>query len=98
MTSGPSSLISAESGSIEQDADTVLFAYRPAYYLERKRCADPGPEEDRLVELNAVRHSLEVIIEKQRSGPIGTIKLWCDMASNVVRDPAEISDGMEMAA
>ena len=86
-----------ESGSIEQDADTVLFAYRPAYYLERKRCSDPHLEADRLADFDAVRHRLEVIIEKQRSGPIGTIELWCDMASNVVRDPAEVSD-LEMAA
>jgi replicative DNA helicase len=86
-----------ESGSIEQDADTVLFVYRPAYYLERRRCADPNAEADRLADLGAVANRLELIIEKQRSGPIGTIDLWCDMASNVVRDPAEVA-GMEMAA
>jgi replicative DNA helicase len=76
-----------ESGSIEQDADTVLFVYRPAYYLERKRCAEPGAETDRLADLEAAQNRLELIIEKQRSGPIGTIELWCDMAANVVRDP-----------
>ena len=46
-------------------------------------------EADRLADLDAVANRLELIIEKQRSGPIGTIDLWCDMASNVVRDPAE---------
>ena len=97
MTSARSLPICAESGSIEQDADTVLFVYRPAYYLERKRCADPNAEADRLADLEAVANRLELIIEKQRSGPIGTIDLWCDMASNVVRDPAE-SPTMEMAA
>jgi replicative DNA helicase len=86
-----------ESGSIEQDADTVLFAYREAYYLERKRCSDPNAEADRLASLGAVAHRLELIIEKQRSGPIGTIDLWCDMASNVVRDPADFNQ-MELAA
>jgi replicative DNA helicase len=86
-----------ESGSIEQDADTVMFVYRPAYYLERRRCSDPGAEADRLAELDAVAHRLELIIEKQRSGPIGTIDLWCDMAANVVRDPADQRE-MEMAA
>src|SRR5215203_2896402 len=62
-----------ESGSIEQDADVVLFVYRPAYYLERKRCTDPAQEADRLADLAAVAAKLEVILEKQRSGPIGTI-------------------------
>lgn len=78
-----------ESGSIEQDADTVLFVYRPGYYLERKRCAEPGAEADRLADLEAVQGKLEVIIEKQRSGPIGTVDLFCDVAANVVRDPAD---------
>jgi replicative DNA helicase len=86
-----------ESGSIEQDADTVLFAYREAYYLERRRCADPGAEADRMADLSKVANQLELIIEKQRSGPIGTIDLWCDMASNVVRDPAELHE-MDRAA
>ena len=75
-----------ESRSIEQDADTVFFVYRPAYYLERKRCADAGAEADRLGDLDSVRSKLEVIIEKQRSGPIGTVDLFCDIAANVVRD------------
>jgi replicative DNA helicase len=86
-----------ESGSIEQDADAVLFVYRPAYYLERKRCSDPNTEADRLADLGAVAQRLELIIEKQRSGPIGTIDLWCDMASNVVRDPDDVGE-MERAA
>jgi replicative DNA helicase len=87
-----------ESGSIEQDADVVLFVYRPAYYLERKRCTDPAQEADRLADLAAVASKLEVIIEKQRSGPIGTIDLWCDMASNVVRDSEAASTYLEHAA
>lgn len=87
-----------ESGSIEQDADSVLFLYRPAYYLQRKRCSDPGAEADRMADLEAVGNRLELILEKQRSGPIGTIELWCDMASNVVRDPAEVDVSMGVAA
>ncbi len=87
-----------ESGSIEQDADTVMFVYRPAYYLERRRCLEPGAEADRLAELDVVAHRLELIIEKQRSGPIGTLDLWCDMAANVVRDPADVDVDMGMAA
>jgi replicative DNA helicase len=87
-----------ESGSIEQDADTVLFVYRPGYYLERKRCSEPGAEADRVADLEAVSNRLELIIEKQRSGPIGTIDLWCNMAANVVRDPADVGIDMGMAA
>ena len=60
-----------KSGSIEQDADTVLFCFREGYYLERKRCSEPVAEADRLAKLEAVGHRLELIIEKQRSGPIG---------------------------
>jgi len=84
-----------ESGSIEQDADTVLFVYRHSYYLERQRCDDAGKEADRLADLHAVRNQLEVIIEKQRSGPIGTIDLYVDIAANVVRDLGDVmSDRM----
>jgi replicative DNA helicase len=87
-----------ESGSIEQDADTAMFVYRPAYYLERKRLPnDPYAEADRMAALGVERNRLEILIEKQRNGPIGTVELWCDMASNVVRDPAELP-GLEMAA
>ncbi len=49
-------------------------------------------------DLDAVRHQLDLIIEKQRSGPIGNLKLWCDMATNVVRDPADVGEAMEIAA
>jgi replicative DNA helicase len=73
-----------ESGSIEQDADVVMFVYREQYYLER---AEPGrrPEESeekfneryeswhkRLME---VVNTAEVIIAKQRHGPVGTVRL-----------------------
>ncbi|MEO6608256.1 MAG: DnaB-like helicase C-terminal domain-containing protein [Aestuariivirga sp.] len=79
-----------ESGSIEQDADVVLFVYRPEYYLERQRCAQAGAEADRLADLSQVRGKLEVIIEKQRSGPIGTVDLFVDVACNVVRDHSDL--------
>lgn len=57
-----------ESGAIEQDADLVVFLYRPGYY---------GPEELERVKLDPVREGnvSEVIIAKQRNGPTGTIKL-----------------------
>lgn len=65
-----------ESGSIEQDADAVLFVYREAYYLGR---AEPKEETAEHLawqeELDKVAHVAEVIIGKQRHGPIGTVKL-----------------------
>jgi replicative DNA helicase len=75
-----------DSGRLEQDADIVLFAYRPAYYLERLKYDDPDDERKRIEMLDAKRHDLEINIAKQRNGPTGTIELFCEMASNAVRD------------
>src|SRR5215813_6999419 len=64
-----------ESGNLEQDADTVMLAYRPAYYLERARDDDPNEERSRIENLNAKRNDLELQIAKQRNGPICTVEL-----------------------
>ena len=65
-----------ESGSIEQDADVVMFVYREAYYKGRAEPREGTPEhltwQD---EMDQLRHVAEVIIGKQRHGPIGTVKL-----------------------
>jgi replicative DNA helicase len=65
-----------ESGSIEQDADVVLFVYREEYYL---RNAEPkeGTEEHLKWQdaMEAVHGRAEVIIGKQRHGPTGTVQL-----------------------
>jgi len=65
-----------ESGSIEQDADVVLFVYREEYYLKNKE-PKPGTEEYLRWEadMNEVRGKAEVIIAKQRHGPTGTVPL-----------------------
>src|SRR5690606_2224481 len=65
-----------ESGSIEQDADVVLFVYREEYYLANRQ-PKPGTEEyfKWEAELNEVRGRAEVIIAKQRHGPTGTVEL-----------------------
>src|ERR1700722_2787656 len=65
-----------ESGSIEQDADVVLFVYREEYYL-RNREPRPGSEEHFKwqTEMEAAHGKAEVIIGKQRHGPTGTVKL-----------------------
>jgi len=80
-----------ESGSIEQDADTVLFAYRPSYYLERERAKDANADVNRLRDLSHCSHELEIILAKQRSGPIGSVNLWANLAANVIRDPSEVA-------
>jgi replicative DNA helicase len=65
-----------ESGSIEQDADVVLFVYREEYYLKR---AEPRPDSEAhakwIVDCDAARGVAEVIIGKQRHGPIGKVEL-----------------------
>jgi replicative DNA helicase len=65
-----------ESGSIEQDADVVMFVYREEYYLQNKE-PKPGTEEHAkwLVEMDNAHGRAEVIIAKQRHGPTGTVPL-----------------------
>jgi|TARA_B100001079_G_scaffold170848_1_gene146584 replicative DNA helicase len=65
-----------ESGSIEQDADVVMFVYREAYYLERK---EPRPATVEHAEwqakMNEVSNLAEILISKQRHGPTGNLML-----------------------
>ncbi len=65
-----------ESGSIEQDADVVMFVYREAYYLERK---EPRPatveHAEWLSKMNEISNIAEIIISKQRHGPTGNVNL-----------------------
>ncbi|HEY1942196.1 MAG TPA: replicative DNA helicase [Roseiarcus sp.] len=65
-----------ESGSIEQDADVVLFVYREEYYLKGKE-PRPGTEEHLtwMNQMEAAHGRAEVIIGKQRHGPTGTVEL-----------------------
>ncbi len=65
-----------ESGSIEQDADVVMFVFREEYYVARTEPRE-GTEEHLKwqEEIEAVYGKAEVIVGKQRHGPIGTIKL-----------------------
>jgi replicative DNA helicase len=81
-----------QSGSIEQDADAVLFCYREEYYLERDRAAvDPADHEawNRFEErLEAARGKAEVTIAKQRDGRTGTAELAWDADRQRFRDAA----------
>ena len=68
-----------ESGSIEQDADVVLFVFREEYYLKNKE-PRPGTEEhiDWMAQMESAHGRAEVIIGKQRHGPTGTVELQFD--------------------
>ncbi|MFD1343489.1 replicative DNA helicase [Litorisediminicola beolgyonensis] len=66
-----------ESGSIEQDADVVMFVFREEYYKEREK---PGDHDlDKMAawqeEMERLHGKAEVVIGKQRHGPIGTVEL-----------------------
>lgn len=66
-----------ESGSIEQDADVVLFIYREEYYLERTKpnSDDLEAAADHEAKLKAAAGKAEIIIGKDRHGPGGTVDL-----------------------
>ena len=70
-----------ESGSIEQDADVVMFVFREEYYEKRK---EPKEGTDKHMEwqlnMSSIYNQAEVIIAKQRHGPVGAIKLFFDGA------------------
>lgn len=67
-----------DSGSLEQDASHVTFLYRGEYYAER----NPDDTEDEQVE----RNTMELIVAKQRNGPVGTVKTFCEMGANAILD------------
>ncbi len=76
-----------ESGSIEQDADVVMFVFREAYYIERK---EPQPNTVEHAEwqskMNDVANRAEIIIGKQRHGPTGNVFLEFEPAFTRFKD------------
>lgn len=77
-----------ESGSIEQDADIVMFVFRESYYEERKK-----PNNDDIEKLkkwqatmDKIRNKSEIIIAKHRNGPIGNIDLFFNAESSKFAD------------
>ncbi|GAC1630502.1 MAG: replicative DNA helicase [Bradyrhizobium sp.] len=65
-----------ESGSIEQDADVVIFVYREEYYLANKEPRVGTPEYEKWqLDMSLVHGKAEVIIGKQRHGPTGTVEV-----------------------
>jgi replicative DNA helicase len=86
-----------ESGSIEQDADIVMFVFREEYYLMRKMPREETPEFAKWQEeMEKVHGIAEVIVAKHRNGPIGTVALQfqSDVTTfhNLARDDYIVSD------
>jgi replicative DNA helicase len=74
-----------ESGTIEQDADSVMFIYRDEYYLQARMPKQMGHDtEDKFQsamdkwqrDMDAAHNKAELIIAKQRHGPTGSIELF----------------------
>ena len=82
-----------ESGSIEQDSDVVIFIYREAYYLERLEPNQDDPKYGEWKDQFAAKYNqAEIIISKQRHGPIGKVEVGFNPArvkfSNLARNYA----------
>ncbi|WP_176083969.1 replicative DNA helicase [Martelella sp. HB161492] len=82
-----------ESGSIEQDADVVLFVFREEYYVQSQEPRDPDdPKYDEWkMKMEKVRGTADVIIAKQRHGPTGTVNLAFQAAYTRFADLADSS-------
>jgi replicative DNA helicase len=85
-----------ESGSIEQDADVVLFVYREEYYLQNKEPRPGTPEFAQwTLDMENVHGKAEIIIGKQRHGPTGTVPLQFEA---MVTRFADLEDESRMPA
>jgi replicative DNA helicase len=69
-----------ESGNIEQDADVVMFIYREEYYLSRKMPNENDMEKYSKwqAEMENAKNIADILIAKQRNGPIGNVALRFD--------------------
>jgi replicative DNA helicase len=71
-----------DSGNIEQDADLVMFLYREEYYLERKKVPEGESKHNEWQEkMSKVQNIAELIIAKQRNGPVGSLALHFNSAT-----------------
>ena len=76
-----------ESGSIEQDADVVMFVYRASYYLERKEPQAATVEHaEWQAKMSEIAHLAQIIIAKQRHGPTGNVDLEFEAMFTKFRD------------
>ncbi len=87
-----------ESGTIEQDSDVVMFVYRQSYYEERTEPKKSSTENDEKFQnrylswketLERVQNTADIIVAKQRHGPIGNIKLHFEAAITKFSDLAD---------
>lgn len=76
-----------DSGTIEQDADVVMFLFREAYYL-KQICVDKNEKQREFVEkrLKAVQNIAHIIVSKNRQGGDGTVVLHCSLEHMLFRD------------
>ena len=72
-----------ESGSIEQDADVVVFIYREAYYLKRTEpnASNEEKHQEWKAKFEAVQNQARLIVAKHRSGPTGNVELYFNPAT-----------------
>ena len=69
------------SGTIEDEADVVMFVFREEFYVERARPAEGTPEfQSWMAKMQACTGTAEVIISKHRHGPVGTVGLQFETA------------------
>ena len=87
-----------ESGSIEQDADIVMFVYREEYYAASREPKRPGPDDDVKVheaheewaqEMGRVYGTAELIVAKQRHGATGKVRMKFDSRVTKFSDAAD---------
>ena len=79
-----------DSGSIEQDADVVIFVYRESYYLEREKPAARTAEyDDWQKKIDAAHGKAELIVDKLRSGATGTAHVAFDEKTMTFATPAD---------
>lgn len=84
-----------DTGNLEQDAHSVLFPFREAYYLERQKGNDDEAsdgkkkgvsEATRKALLEKLKNVMEINIAKNRNGPSAVVNIFADMGSNAIRD------------
>jgi replicative DNA helicase len=71
-----------DSGSIEQDADVVMFPFRPSQYEKKEN--NKKYRDD----------YMEIIVDKNRQGETGIVKVYCNMAKNFICDTDQEDDGL----
>jgi replicative DNA helicase len=84
-----------ESGSIEQDADVVMFVYREQYYVEREKPneSDAAKMAEWQNRMTSVHNVAEAVIGKQRHGPIGIVEMYFDAQYTRFKDLDRIHRG-----